>query len=80
IIKAPMTYGGGSSPDEYFDGVALQFDVGKQSSKALRYMRDRDTPIIGIIEDNKVLFHLGTLFDEDVSELKVALNELVEKF
>ncbi|MDX9939963.1 MAG: L-seryl-tRNA(Sec) selenium transferase [Sphaerochaetaceae bacterium] len=78
LASAPMTLGGGSSPDEYREGVAIRVLLDRPAEEILRRLRSLDPPIIGTIDKKVVLLHLGALFEEDVPYLRNSLRALAE--
>jgi len=55
------TLGGGTTPDETFPGYGLEI-IGSKS--LLDSLRDQNPPIIGRLEDDKVILDLRTVFPE----------------
>ena len=66
IVNCKDPIGGGSHPGEVLDGVALSIrpDRGSATSLCTR-LRQGTTPLVAVIADDRVLFHLRTISSED---------------
>jgi L-seryl-tRNA(Ser) seleniumtransferase len=66
IVACKDPIGGGSHPGEVLDGLALAIRPHHGSATALcTRLRDGATPLVAVIADDRVLFHLRTIAPED---------------
>ena len=73
LVPSPFTTGGGSAPDEEFEGFALELTAQKPLD-VLRRLRESEPPVIGTLSGNKVLLHLATLRSSGLGELNKVLR------
>lgn len=74
IVDAPMTLGGGSSPDEELDSVAIRVVTKQSASKLLKEFRNLKIPVIGSIVKNSVYLNMGTLLENQAELLKESIK------
>ena len=77
LTTAPMTLGGGSTPDEYIEGVAIRITLPASPDQMAKALRDMVPPIIGQIEKNGVLLHLGAVETHQAKIISESLERLV---
>ena len=66
IVACKDPIGGGSHPGEVLDGLALAIRPHHGSATGLcTRLRDGATPLVAVIADDRVLFHLRTIAPED---------------
>jgi L-seryl-tRNA(Ser) seleniumtransferase len=75
LVPATMTPGGGSAPDEDYPSLAVE--LSGEAPALLAALRERDTPIIGTIAQDKVLLNLATILPEELPVLRSALQALL---
>ncbi len=80
LVEAPLTLGGGSTPDEALPGIAVEITLPVKPEDVLKAFRELDTPIIGTIYRDKVRLHLGAVASEEVAALRTSLRQIVDTF
>jgi L-seryl-tRNA(Ser) seleniumtransferase len=78
LVEAPMTLGGGSAPDEYIPGIAIKLMTEISAEQMIKLLRDCDIPIIGKIEHDSVLLHLGSVDEEEADIIRTELKQLLK--
>jgi L-seryl-tRNA(Ser) seleniumtransferase len=78
LIDAPMTLGGGSTPDETIPGMALEIQSKKKAQKILDELRELPIPIIGTIYQDTVRLHLAAVTECEIPIIREALVTLLE--
>jgi len=77
LVEAPMTLGGGSTPDVTFPGIAIEIVPPGKAEELTTSLRDLPLPIIGTITQGAVRLHLGALTSAEVPYLRQVLHELL---
>ena len=76
IIECEDPVGGGSHPGEVLSGYAVALTSTETSlTEAAQRMRRRDTPVIVVVRDERLLLHVRTLREEDMTEVISAVKE-----
>ncbi len=70
-------FGGGSLPEESYESLGI-YITGKDIStqKIENYLRELDTPIITLIQNDSVIINLSTIFEKDLQYISDSLNSL----
>jgi L-seryl-tRNA(Ser) seleniumtransferase len=76
VIEGRSTVGGGSLPGESLPTALLAVDVPSPDEAAAR-LRAHDPPVIGRIEDDRLVFDPRTVLPDDEAALLAALRSLV---
>ncbi len=79
IVESRAAIGGGSLPGETLESVALRIDcgaVGASAEQVLTKLRRSDEPIIGRIEDGRVLLDVRTVLPSQDSSVASAMRSL----
>jgi L-seryl-tRNA(Ser) seleniumtransferase len=75
VIQGFSAVGGGALPGETIPTWLLTFKLPRPQQKLGR-LRSNDPPVIARIEDDKLVFDLRTVFDEDDNQLITAIQKL----
>ncbi|MFV0520675.1 MAG: L-seryl-tRNA(Sec) selenium transferase [Lachnospirales bacterium] len=68
-------FGGGSLPEEFFDSIGIFIKSNSLTSQKIeKKLRDLDTPIITLINDDNVIINLSTIFQKDLQYIIDTLN------
>ena len=78
LVETPMTLGGGSAPDEFVNGIALRLSLDISAEEGARRLRNMTPPIIGKVERDALILHLGALADEEITTLTESLKLLLK--
>ena len=73
VVESLSTVGGGSLPEETLPGYALELQV-RHPDRFLSQLRSGDRPVIARIEEDRVLFDLRTVFEEDDAVLAQSIQ------
>jgi len=79
LQEAPMTLGGGSTPDEYISGIAIRIESDLSPTHISAKLRQMVPPVVGQIVDKCVLLHLGTIQPHQIDTLKTNLKQLLQE-
>lgn len=75
VIQGFSAVGGGALPGETIPTWLLAFKFPRPQQKLSR-LRSNDPPVIARIQDDKLVFDLRTVFDEDDKKLIIAIQNL----
>ena len=78
LVDAPMTLGGGSTPDETLPGVAIEITTTKKAQEILNRLRELPIPIIGTIYQDTVRLHLAAVTEQEIPIIRQALCSVLE--
>ena len=78
VIAGQSTVGGGSLPEETLPGYALELRV-KHPDRFLSRLRSGNRAVIARIEEDRVLFDLRTVFEEDEAALAQAIQSALRQ-
>jgi L-seryl-tRNA(Ser) seleniumtransferase len=75
LIPGSSVIGGGSTPDQSIPTWLIALTLAN-ASEAERRCRAQDPPVIGRIEDDRLVFDLRTVLPEDEAEFVAAVRAL----
>jgi L-seryl-tRNA(Ser) seleniumtransferase len=79
LVDSEISTGGGSAPDEVAPSLSLEIAPSGSADDGLRLLRERPTPIIGIIVSDRIRLSLATMYGEDERAIAEALRDLVRE-
>lgn len=77
---APMTLGGGSSPDEVLPGAAVELRLGGCEQDVMAFLRTLDVPIIAAVSGGAVRLHMAAVSSEYVPYIREAVGKVLDRF
>jgi len=80
VVESASAIGGGSAPGATLPSyaLALRFD-GMSAQQLVGALRRAETPVIGRVEEDRVLLDLRTVFPEQDAQLLEALVNLAQQ-
>lgn len=76
MIDSSAYVGGGSLPESALASIAVALSPGSGADASARRLRHASTPIVGRIDDNRLLLDLRTIFPADDAQVIAALQTL----
>jgi len=78
LVEAPMTLGGGSTPDEFIPSLAIKVTSHNSIDVLVQKLRSTNPPVIGKVEKNSLMLYLGALDNQDAEILSHHLSVALE--
>ncbi len=81
LILEPNAFliGGGTTPKAQFKTWSVMLNSDQNPEDILKEMRNYPTPIMGVIQHNKVVLYPVTLFEDEYEEIQEFLSEWVQR-
>ncbi|MFA7671716.1 MAG: L-seryl-tRNA(Sec) selenium transferase [Sphaerochaetaceae bacterium] len=77
LVEAPMTLGGGSSPDEELPSIAIKVVTKKPPLQLLKEFRELKEPVIGSVEKGALYLNLAALLDNQQETLRESIKTVL---
>ncbi|NLV85203.1 MAG: L-seryl-tRNA(Sec) selenium transferase [Spirochaetales bacterium] len=79
IVPSTMYWGGGSSPDEAIDAMAVRIELPGCASSVAASLRKEPIPVIAYVSDDALMINLGAVFDDELDCIATSLKSVLEK-
>ena len=79
LVSSKFLVGGGTTPRAQYDTWAVTLDSQHSASNLLKMLRHQSPPILGVIQQDKVLLYPVAMFDDELPIVKNILKKILLK-